>query len=131
MRSSARTTGAVSPAVMALARCLAERAGGATVAVLFYGSALRDDALDGVLDFYVLLDRCSAWPDSRLAVLAADGIYGAIGEKVLGLGEHAWDQRVRVSGAGKLGLLGLAAARSVLVAPPAPRTGLWTWPGQS
>lgn len=68
---------------------------------------------------------------SRLAVLAADGIYGAIGEKVLALGEHAWDQRVRVSGAGKLGLLGLAAARSVVAPPPAPRTGLWTRPGQS
>lgn len=60
----------VPPAVTALARQLAERAGGAAVAVLFYGSALRDDALDGVLDFYVLLDRCSAWPGSRLAVLA-------------------------------------------------------------
>ena len=37
---------------------------------------------------------------SRLAVLAADGIYGTIGEKVDALGAIAWDQRVRVSGAG-------------------------------
>ena len=30
--------------------------------MLFYGSALRDDALDGVLDFYVLLDRSAPGP---------------------------------------------------------------------
>ncbi|MDO9314974.1 MAG: hypothetical protein Q7T97_10560 [Burkholderiaceae bacterium] len=63
----------VPPAVTALARQLAERAGGAggaTAAVLFYGSALRDDALDGVLDFYVLIDRCSAWPGPRLVAFA-------------------------------------------------------------
>ena len=60
----------VPPAVTALARQLAERAGGATAAVLFYGSALRDDALDGVLDFYVLVDRCSAWPGPRLVAFA-------------------------------------------------------------
>ena len=41
------------------------RAGESTAAVLFYGSALRDDALDGVLDFYVLTDRPIAWPGSR------------------------------------------------------------------
>lgn len=68
---------------------------------------------------------------SRLAVLAADGIYGAIGEKVFGLGGKAWDQRVRVSSAGKLRLLGLAALRSVASAPSATRDGLWTRPRQS
>lgn len=60
----------VPPPVSALAKQLAERAGGATAAVLFYGSALRDDALDGVLDFYVLVDRCDAWPGPRLAAYA-------------------------------------------------------------
>lgn len=55
------------PAVRTLAERLAARAGGATAAVLFYGSALRDDALDGVLDFYVLLDDVRRWPGSALA----------------------------------------------------------------
>ena len=38
--------------------------------MLFYGSALRDGALDGVLDFYVLHRSAGAWPGSRLAALA-------------------------------------------------------------
>ncbi|OYY62718.1 MAG: hypothetical protein B7Y51_08125 [Burkholderiales bacterium 28-67-8] len=54
----------------AFAAQLAQRAGGATVAVLFYGSNLRDARLDGVLDFYIVLDRVGAWPGSRLAALA-------------------------------------------------------------
>jgi hypothetical protein len=37
---------------------------------LFYGSALRTNALDGVLDYYVLLDRVSAWPASLFAKCA-------------------------------------------------------------
>ncbi len=53
-----------------LAERLAARAGGHAAAVLFYGSALRDDALDGLLDFYVLLDRAGNWPGSPLAALA-------------------------------------------------------------
>lgn len=61
----------VAPQVTALAQQLAARAGGATAAVLFYGSALRDDALDGVLDYYVLVDRQEAWPGSRLAAFAS------------------------------------------------------------
>ena len=68
---------------------------------------------------------------SRLAVLAADGIYGAIGERVTALGERAWDQRVRVSGAGKLGQVGVALIRSVGSPNTDPRTGLWTRPRQS
>ena len=60
----------VAPAVTAFAAQLAARAGGAAAAVLFYGSALRDGALDGVLDFYILVDRAEAWPGSRLAALA-------------------------------------------------------------
>lgn len=58
------------PAVAALAAQLAARAGGAASSVLYYGSNLRDARLDGVLDFYVLLDRVGAWPGSRLAALA-------------------------------------------------------------
>lgn len=58
------------PAAIALAERLAARAGGHAAAVLFYGSALRDSALDGVLDFYVLLDNCADWPGSRLAAVA-------------------------------------------------------------
>ena len=68
---------------------------------------------------------------SRLAVLAADGIYGAIGEKVFAQGTKAWDQRVRVNGAGKLALLGIAALRAIAPAPSASRDGLWTRPRQS
>lgn len=58
------------PAVAQLAAQLAARAPGAVAAVLYYGSNLRDARLDGVLDFYVLLDRVSAWPGSRWAALA-------------------------------------------------------------
>lgn len=58
------------PIAVALAARLAARAGGRAAAVLFYGSALRDSALDGVLDFYVLLDNCADWPGSRLAAVA-------------------------------------------------------------
>jgi phytoene synthase len=64
-------------------------------------------------------------------VLAADEIYGAIGEKVFALGERAWDQRVRVGSAGKLGLLGLAMLRSVGTPSEFQRDELWTRPRQS
>ncbi len=57
-------------AVSTLAAELAKRAHGSVAAVLFYGSNLRDARLDGVLDFYVLLDRVGAWPGSRLAAFA-------------------------------------------------------------
>lgn len=67
---------------------------------------------------------------SRLAVLAADGIYGAIGEQVAVLGPRAWDQRVRVSGAGKFGLAAAAAWRSLGRGSQASREGLWTRPRQ-
>jgi hypothetical protein len=58
------------PVIARLARQLAERAAGRAAAVLFYGSALRDGTLDGILDFYVLVDRVGAWPGSRLAAIA-------------------------------------------------------------
>jgi hypothetical protein len=58
------------PGALALAEDLARRGGIATAAVLYYGSALRAESLDGILDFYVLLDEVSAWPGSPLAHLA-------------------------------------------------------------
>jgi len=63
-------TGAVPPAVQKLGEALASRAAGGAVAVLYYGSTLRSNALDGMLDFYVLLDRSTDWPGSRIAALA-------------------------------------------------------------
>lgn len=65
---------------------------------------------------------------SRLAVLAADAIYGAIGEAVMAKGPAAWDQRVRVSGPGKLALVMTAAGRSLLKPAETPRGDLWTRP---
>jgi hypothetical protein len=55
---------------LALAHELARRGGDATAAVLYYGSALRAGSLEGVLDFYVLVDDLDAWPGSALAHLA-------------------------------------------------------------
>lgn len=49
---------------VALAAELARRGGAATASVLYYGSALRAGNLEGILDFYVLLDEVSAWPGS-------------------------------------------------------------------
>jgi hypothetical protein len=58
------------PAVVEFAARLAARAPGKVVAVLFYGSALRTGAVDGVLDYYVLLDDVRAWPAPWLAKFA-------------------------------------------------------------
>ncbi len=60
----------VPTAVVTLAERLAARAQGRAAAVLFYGSALRDSALDGVLDFYVLVDHVRDWPGPWLAAFA-------------------------------------------------------------
>lgn len=68
---------------------------------------------------------------SRLAVLAADGIYGAIGEKVDRLGVSAWDERTRVGALGKLGQLAKATARGLTSPDVIQREGLWTRPRQS
>lgn len=57
-------------AVQAFAGELARLGGAPVRAVLFYGSALRTGAIDGVLDFYVLTDDLSAWPQTRLAAVA-------------------------------------------------------------
>lgn len=54
----------------ALAVELARRGGNATAAVLYYGSNLRTSSLDGVLDFYVLMDSVGKWPGSAVAHMA-------------------------------------------------------------
>ena len=68
---------------------------------------------------------------SRLAVLSADAVYGAIGEKVVSLGSEAWNERVHVSRAEKLYLIGLAVTRCFAAPPAYSREGLWTRPRQS
>ncbi len=65
---------------------------------------------------------------ARFAVLAADAIYGQIGERVVHRGRAAWDERVRIGTMEKLALLTVAAARSTRTPPPASRQGLWTAP---
>ncbi len=65
---------------------------------------------------------------SRLAVLAADAIYGAIGERVAVLGTHAWDRRVSISKAGKAGLFVRALVRGTRRPDAVPRDGLWSRP---
>jgi hypothetical protein len=66
----AELDGPLLPAVQALAENLTRRGGNAVAAVLYYGSSLRAESLEGVLDFYVLLDDVGAWPGSWLARLA-------------------------------------------------------------
>jgi 15-cis-phytoene synthase len=69
----------------------------------------------------------SAW-----AVLAAAGIYGAIGRTVAALGARAWDRRVSTSGLAKIGFIVRAwreARRRARLYPPQPRDpALWTRP---
>lgn len=62
----------VAPAVAALAAELACRHGAAVAAVVFYGSCLRKRTIDGVLDFYVVVDDYrSAYPGRLLALANA------------------------------------------------------------
>ena len=65
---------------------------------------------------------------SRLAVLAASNVYGAIGEKVVERGANAWRSRTIVSDSEKLEEFALALAQSFWPAPNARREGLWTRP---
>ena len=52
--------------VSALADEIRRRHGAGVAAVLFYGSCLRRATLEGVLDFYVLVDACrKAYPQWR------------------------------------------------------------------
>lgn len=65
---------------------------------------------------------------ARLAVLTADAVYGAIGEKVARLGASAWDDRVRIGRVGKLALFVRAYLSAMRTVQSIPRTGLWTRP---
>lgn len=69
---------------------------------------------------------------SAAAVIAAAGIYGAIGRKVRRLGPHAWDARVRTSTFEKLWWAvkaqAISFARFRRWRNPPPRTHLWTPP---
>jgi len=68
---------------------------------------------------------------SRLAILAAEAIYGAIGEKVLTRGVHAWDERVRVPSWRKMAYFARAVLHCGGKPPPAPREHLWQRPRHS
>lgn len=66
---------------------------------------------------------------ARWAVLAAAGIYGGIVRKVAERGEHAWDHRVTVGRAEKLGLVVRAGLAALNQRTPEARDGaLWTRP---
>jgi phytoene synthase len=73
------------------------------------------------------LNMRSAW-----AVLAAAGIYGAIGREVAARGDHAWDHRARTSAVAKIVLIARALGEAVRrggLYRPAPRApDLWTRP---
>ncbi len=68
------------------------------------------------------------------AVLAAAGIYGAIGRKVAAAGEHAWDHRVRTGTLEKIGWIlragGEAGVRQRLYGQQLRDSDLWTRPRQ-
>ncbi|MCX7032359.1 MAG: hypothetical protein NT046_00065 [Arenimonas sp.] len=59
----------VPPAISAFAARLATQGQGA-LAVLFYGSNLRTGDLEGVLDFYILVERLRDWHGAALPALA-------------------------------------------------------------
>lgn len=63
---------------------------------------------------------------SRLAVLAASNVYGAIGTKVVERGSKAWTSRTVVSDPEKLEEFTLALIQAILPAGRRPRDGLWT-----
>jgi hypothetical protein len=54
----------------AVVAALAGHGGGNVAAILFYGSNLRSGDVEGVLDFYVLVDSLTAWHRSRPLALA-------------------------------------------------------------
>lgn len=53
-----------------MAAWIASQGHGAATAVLFYGSNLRSGALDGVLDYYVLVDSLRGWYQRALPAAA-------------------------------------------------------------
>src|SRR3546814_20143985 len=48
--------------------CSSDPAPRPPLAVIFYGSNLRSGRLDGVLDFYVLVERMSEWHEGVAAI---------------------------------------------------------------
>ncbi|HYC04532.1 MAG TPA: hypothetical protein VED40_14655 [Azospirillaceae bacterium] len=58
------------PEAVAVAEAIRARHGPSVAAVLFYGSVLRTRDLDGILDFYVLVDSLPAYHDHALAAAA-------------------------------------------------------------
>jgi len=62
---------ATAPAVEEFAARLAARGHGSVLVVLFYGSGLRSgDLADGLLDFYLIVDRLSHWHGRGIAAAA-------------------------------------------------------------
>ena len=66
---------------------------------------------------------------SRLAVLAASNVYGAIGTRVVERGANAWISRTIVSDAEKLEEFTLALVQAIVPARSRSRNGLWTRAG--
>lgn len=60
----------VPPEARDLANALAAESGSAVLAILFYGSCLRNQTAEGVLDFYILLENYSDYHASRLGAVA-------------------------------------------------------------
>ncbi|MFV3127813.1 hypothetical protein [Niveispirillum sp. KHB5.9] len=58
------------PPAAAMVQALIDHGGGTVSSVLFYGSNLRSGDVEGVLDFYVLVDDLIRWRDSRPLALA-------------------------------------------------------------
>lgn len=58
------------PPAAAMVAALVDHGGGTVSAVLFYGSNLRSGDVEGVLDFYVLVDNLVHWRDNRPLALA-------------------------------------------------------------
>lgn len=55
----------VAPGVRAMADAIVARHGDSVAAILFYGSCLRDQTTDGILDFYVLVDDYRGYHRTR------------------------------------------------------------------
>jgi hypothetical protein len=82
-------------AVGAFAAQLAQRGGDTVVAVLFYGSNLRSGNLDGVLDFYVLVDDLRSWHRQRWAALANRALPPNVSYETAHVDQH--DLRAKVA----------------------------------
>lgn len=63
-------TGAIPAPAAAMVDALVTHGRGCVTSVLFYGSNLRSGDVEGVLDFYVLVDRLTQWHNSRPLALA-------------------------------------------------------------